>query len=104
MVSKETENKVGEILFDMIATAMRERGLQMEFSKWGKVDGRVRENYMEIVKHIAEVIENSREPTNEEIIAARENLDEQEVKTSITLDAGSPELYVSDKDKAKVTT
>ena len=57
MASEEQVDKVGEILFEMLATAMRERGLKMDFATWGSVDGEVKENYMGVVKRIVEELE-----------------------------------------------
>ena len=51
------EQKVGEILFEMIEIAMRERGIKMDFVSWDKVDGKGRDNYLEYVKRIMEVLE-----------------------------------------------
>ncbi len=59
MVSEQSKNEVGEILFGMLSTAMNERGMKMEFSSWGKVDGQVKENYMRVVDSIIEKLEPS---------------------------------------------
>ena len=55
MSEEEYMDQVGEILFNMISTAMRERGLAMEITKWNKVDGRIKENYMGVVREIRAV-------------------------------------------------
>ncbi len=57
MASEEDKDKVGEILFEMMSTAMTERGLRMDYTSWTKIDNQVKENYMGVVERIVEVIE-----------------------------------------------
>ncbi len=60
MITEQTKDFLGELLFDTIGTAIREAGAVMRFTGWKLVDEKTKTNYMAIVERICDAVVKDR--------------------------------------------
>ncbi len=110
MITEQTKEFLGELLFDTIGTAIREAGAVMRFTGWKLVDEKTKANYMAIVEricdavkkdfgdepsqHIEESVQQTETVSDKDIETARDNLDAVEVPANPLLAS----VLAEDKD------